>query len=310
MYPSTASPARGSFVRDQVQALGRLPGVEVEVFAFHPGGSSPYPRAARALRHRYRDGEFDIIHAHFGLTAWPALAVRGAPHVVTLHGTDVVNPRSRAVTFAALPFIDLIAPVSSPLAGLLPPRLVARKLAVLPCGVAVDRFKPIPRADARARLGLEPGMRYLLFPADPDRAEKRFDRARAVAQEHRLLVLGRVPPSEVPLWVNAADAVLVTSDRESFGLSVLEALACDVPVLATDVGIAPEALAGVPGTFVGGFSVPEWRSALESVLQDPDPRVSGRAVAERYSADRMAERVLAAWQGLRLQDGGRPPDGL
>ena len=307
MYPSAAAPGRGSFVRDQVEALARLPGVEVEVFAFEPGGGSPYPRAARALRRRYRDGQFDIVHAHFGLTAWAALAVRGARHVVTLHGTDVVNPRSRVVTFAALPFVDLIAPVSTSLASLLPPRLLAGKLAILPCGVAVDRFRPIPRPEARARLGLEIGPRYLLFPAAPDRAEKRFDRARAVAKDHRLLVLERVPPGEVPLWVNAADAVLVTSERESFGLSVLEALACDVPVLATDVGIAPEALAEVPGTFVGPFSVPEWRIALETVLKDADPRVNGRVVAERYSAQRMAERVLAAWQGLCPPDGrGRP----
>lgn len=306
MYPSAAAPARGSFVRDQVEALRRLPGVEVEVFAFAPGGGSPYVRAAGALRRRYRDGELDVVHAHFGLTAWPALVVRGARHVVTLHGTDVVHPRSRMVTLAALPFVDLIAPVSRSLASLLPPRLVGSKLAILPCGVALDRFRPIPRADARARLGLESGARYLLFPADPDRAEKRFDRARAVAQDHRLLVLGRVPPGEVPLWVNAVDAVLVTSERESFGLSVLEALACDVPVLATDVGIAPEALADVPGTFVGPFSIAEWRAALEAVLRDPDPRVNGRVVAERYCADRMAERVLAAWEGLRASDGRRP----
>jgi glycosyltransferase involved in cell wall biosynthesis len=298
MYPSAAAPARGIFVRDQVEALRRLPGVAVEVFAFEPGGATPYPRAARALRRRYRSGEFDIVHAHFGLTAWSAFAVRGAPHVVTLHGTDVVNPRSRLVTFAALPFVDLIAPVSTSLAEMLPQRLVGNKVAILPCGVAVDRFKPMPRRQARARLGLEPGHRYLLFPADPNRAEKRFDRAQAVAGDHRLLVLGRVTPEEVPLWVNAADAVLVTSERESFGLAVLEALACDVPVLATDVGIAPDALAEVSGAYHGPFSVPEWRRALDAVLTDPDPRVEGRAVAERYSADQMAARVLAAWEGL------------
>jgi glycosyltransferase involved in cell wall biosynthesis len=269
------------------------------VFAFEPGGGSPYPRAARALRRRYRDGEFDVIHAHFGLTAWSALALRGAPHVVTLHGTDVVNPRSRVVTLAAVPFLDLVAPVSKSLAALLPSRLVDGKVTLLPCGVATDRFVPIPRADARARLGLDPARRYLLFPADPDRSEKRFERARAVAQDRAsLLALGRVAPSEVPLWVNAADAVIVTSERESFGLSVLEALACDVPVLTTNVGIAPEVLPGVPGTLCGPFSQERWRAFLEGVLEDPDPRVRGRDAAGRYSADRMAERVLAAWQGL------------
>ena len=122
---------------------------------------------------------------------------------------------------------------------------------------------------------------------------------RGGAGRTRLLVLGRVAPAEVPYWVNAADAVLVTSERESFGLSVLEALACDVPVLATDVGIAPEVLPRVPGTHCGPFSLGEWRAALDAVFEDPDPRVDGRAIAESYSADRMAERVLAAWRELR-----------
>jgi glycosyltransferase involved in cell wall biosynthesis len=298
MYPSARAPARGSFVRDQVDALARMPGVEVELFAFEPGGAAPYPRAARQLRRRYGSTAFDVVHAHFGLTAWPSLALRGAPHVVTLHGTDLVSPRSRAVTVAALPFVDLVAPVSESLASLLPSWAVRRGTAVLPCGVNVERFVPTPRREARRALGLEQGGRYVLFPADPARREKRHDRARLVAGELPLLALGAVDPAQVPLWVNAADAVLVPSERESFGLSVLEALACEVPVLATPVGVAPQALVGVGGTYCGEFDAGRWRSELEAILEQPDPRVQGRAVAERWSAERMAERVLEAWRGL------------
>jgi glycosyltransferase involved in cell wall biosynthesis len=202
------------------------------------------------------------------------------------------------VTLAALPFVDLVAPVSEPLAARLPARLVAGKLAVLPCGVDVRRFAPVSRTQARSELGLSPDQRYVLFPAAPRRPEKRFDRAQAVAEGLNLLVLGNVPPAQVPLWVNAADAVVVTSERESFGLAVLEALACDVPVLSTEVGIAPEVLSRVTGTYCAPFSLPDWRLALERVLADPDPRVAGRAEAERYSADRMAQRVLEAWRRL------------
>jgi|SRR5579884_1714559 len=299
MYPSAAHPARGSFVRDQVQALSRLPGLEVEVFAFEPGGGSPYPRAARELRRRYGDTRFDVVHAHFGLTAWPILAVRGARRAVTLHGTDLVVRRSRAVTLAALPFMDLVAPVSESLAELLPDRLVpGGKLAILPCGVSLERFHPVDRAQARRALGLREDSRYLLFPADPARPEKRYDRALEIAGGAELLALGGVDPAEVSLWVNAADAVVVPSERESFGLAVLEALACDVPVLATDVGIAPEALAGLPGAYCGPFDPARWRAALAEVLARPDPRVAGRAVAERYSSVRMAQRVAEQWRRL------------
>jgi glycosyltransferase involved in cell wall biosynthesis len=275
-----------------------MPGVDLELFTFEPGGASQYARAAPELRWRYRGSRFDVIHAHFGLTAWPALAVRGAPHVVTLHGTDLVHPRSRAITLSALPLMQLVAPVSEPLARLVPPRLVRGSLEVLPCGVDVERFQPMPRATARRELGLDEHGRYLLFPADPARREKRYDRARALAREVPLLALGAVEPTQVPLWVNAADAVLVTSERESFGLAVLEALACDVPVLSTPVGIAPEALAGLAGAVCAPFDLNGWGTALRALLEQPDPRIAGRAVAERYSVQRMAERVLAAWRAL------------
>ena len=92
--------------------------------------------------------------------------------------------------------------------------------------------------------------------------------------------------------------MLVTSEREGFGLAVLEALACDVPVLATDVGIAAEALDGIDGTYCGPFDAQTWRAALAPHLAAPDPRVDGRASAERFSTDRMAERVVAAWRSL------------
>jgi glycosyltransferase involved in cell wall biosynthesis len=304
MWPSPEAPARGSFVRDQVAALRALPGVEVEVFAFPPGG---YARAALALRRRHGGDDFDVVHAHFGLTAWPALAVRGAAHAVTLHGTDVRHPRSRRITRAALPFMDLIATVSAPLAEELDRgprsrrasgRRVGPRRAVLPCGVDTTRFVPLPRTEARERLGLDPAEPCLLFPADPARAVKRADRAREVAGATRLLTLGQVEPADVPLWVNAASAVLVPSDAEGFGLAVLEALACDVPVLATPVGAHPAALAGIAGTLCAPYDREAWRTALEPHLTSPDPRVEGRARAAWWSAEHMARRVVAAWSEL------------
>jgi teichuronic acid biosynthesis glycosyltransferase TuaC len=304
MYPTAARPALGRFVHDQVEALRRIDGVEVELFAFPPGLRS-YPRAARELRRRFGDERFDVIHAHFGLTAWPALALRGAPHVVTFHGTDLAHQRSGRLSRAALRFVDLATTVSASLAReQIAGAGVQRRVAVLPCGVDLQRFRPLPRAEARTRLGLDPDAPCVLFPADPERAEKRFDRARAVAGEVPLLTLGDVHPDDVPLWVNAANAVLVPSEREGFGLAVLEALACDVPVLATPVGVAPLALDGIAGTHCGAFDERTWRDALAPHLGDADPRVEGRARAALFSAERMAERVVLAWRALTAESGG------
>jgi teichuronic acid biosynthesis glycosyltransferase TuaC len=298
MYPSPERPHLGSFVRDQVDALRRLSDIELEVFAFDPGGLGAYAGAALTLRRDLRGTRFDIVHAHFGLSAWPALAVRARAHVVTLHGTDLFHRRSRPITLAALPFQSLTAVVSAELAGRVPGWAARGEVAVLPCGIDMMRFRRLPRFEARAALGLPADAPCLLFPADPARPEKRIDRARAAAEGVRLLTLGGVEPERVPLFVNAANAVLVPSEREGFGLAVLEALACDVPVLATPCGIAPEALAGVTGTLCEPFDATRWQAALAPHLSDGDPRIVGRAHAEPYSSDRLAARVMAAWSAV------------
>ncbi len=332
MLPDARHPERGRFVRDQVDALRRLPDVEVELYEFPPGGAALIEAARWLHRHhsgrRQRAGRIDVVHAHFGLTAWPALAARAHVRGLTVHGTDVRHPRTRVATRAVLPLMDLVAAPTPELARELPARAGRRRrVQVLPCGVDMGRFHPIPRANARAELGLDPRAPCLLFPADPARLGKRFDHAVALvhalraAHEHppagdrygsgaqpphrgmvQLHTLGGVAPEQVPLWVNAANAVVVPSEAEGFGLAVLEALACDVPVLATPVGVHQQALDGVAGALCEPFDVARWRAAAAPHLDDPDPRIAGRAHAEPYSATRMAARLADTWREL-LQRG-------
>jgi teichuronic acid biosynthesis glycosyltransferase TuaC len=321
MLPDAGRPERGRFVRDQVAALRGLgEDLEIELYEFAPGARA-LAGATRTLRVRYggshggdgpphahgsngslpslggsRPGRLDVVHAHFGLTAWPALAVGTQVRALTVHGTDVRHPRTRQATRAVLPLMDIVAAASAPLATELPGARARRRAQILPCGVDLRRFRPLPRAQARAELGLDPAGPYLLFAADPARTGKRFDRARAVAGASTLLTLGGVEPEQVPLWINAANAVLVPSEHEGFGLAVLEALACDVPVLATPVGVHTEVLDGVEGALCEPFDTERWRAALGPHLRAADPRVQGRARAEPFSAENMARRVLAAWR--------------
>jgi teichuronic acid biosynthesis glycosyltransferase TuaC len=223
--------------------------------------------------------------------------------VVTLHGNDLLVRRSYLATRAALPFTALTAAVSREFSANLPGAGTKRRVAILPVGIDLARFRPISRAEARERLGLDPAGPYLLFPHDPSRPLKRHDRAVEAAGDVPLLTLGGVPPDEVPYWINAANAVLVPSAKEAFGLSVIEALACGVPALATPAGIHPVALAGIDGAYCGPWDREAWRAALRPHLAAADPRVDGRARAELFSADAMAERVVEAWRDLLAERG-------
>ena len=259
--------------------------------------------ATRRLKRLLRDERFDLVHAHYGLPGWCALLAGARPLLVSFHGTDVrhrvVGRLSRRLTQRA----DMVAAVSRALfapeagrPGL--PRVPGS--AVLPCGPDLGRFRPMPRAEARVALGLDPGGRYLLFAANPSRPEKRHDRAAELAPacDAELLTGGAIEPEAMTLWLNAANAVLVTSDYEGFGMVAVEALACDVPVLSTPVGIAPYALGGIAGALCAPFEVVAWTAAARPHLDVADPRVEGAARAATLSATRMAERTIEAYRDL------------
>jgi teichuronic acid biosynthesis glycosyltransferase TuaC len=292
---------------DQAEAL-RSHGLEVEVFRF-PRGRSHYLPAVRRLRRLLRRQSFDLVHAHLGLSGWCARLAGARPLVVTFHGTDVRHPTVGPLSRRLAARVELCAGVSRALfeheggrPGLPRP---AGRTAVLPCGPDLARFRPLPRAEARRELGLDPEPPLLLFPANPLRPEKRHDRAAELARIAgvELLTGGSIQPERMPLWLNAANAVVVTSDYEGFGLVALEALACQVPVLSTPVGIAPHLLAGVPGCLVAPFEAERWVAALRPHLEQKDTRVPPVSRIGSFSATRMAQRVLVAYREVLGHDG-------
>ena len=163
---------------------------------------------------------------------------------------------------------------------------------------------------ARARgWGWTPTAATSCSPADPARAEKRHDRAAELASAAgnvELLTYGGLSPDDVPDTINSANAVVATSEREGFGLAALEALACDVPVLSTDVGIAPLALREVPGTLCAPFDRDRWLATLRPHLEDTDPRIEGRRRATLFDRGRMAERVFQAYRDIAAAGRSEP----
>lgn len=296
MAPDAEHPERGSFVRDQVAALRRLPDLDVALEEFSPGG---YRAATRALRAHHRGERYDVVHSHFGLTAIPALAVRARVRGVTLHGRDLRHRKSRIATLAALPTQRLIGLASDDLARMLP-RPFRGRMRSLPVGLALERFGPMPRPAARAALGLDPDGDFLLFPYGPDRRVKRVDRARALADAAGLPLrtLGGQPPDAMRAWLNAATAVVIPSEHEGFGLAAVEALACDVPVLATPTGAHAETVGAVDGCLCAPWDLATWRAALQPHLDAADPRVPGRAIAERHGTGVYAQRLADTWRTI------------
>jgi teichuronic acid biosynthesis glycosyltransferase TuaC len=303
MYPTPAHPAYGVFVADQVAALRATGEVEVEVFHWD-ARRRPWRYALAALELALTRVDADVVHAHYGLSGMVALAApRRLPLVLTVHGRDCHHPVVKRLTGLVARRAAAVVAVSDELATHCPFPIAA----VIGPGVDLESFRPLPRAESRSRLGIaaQPERRLVVFPADPQRPEKRFADAQAVVERlaatrpdvELRAVYGR-PRTEMPYWLNAADAVIVTSQREGYGLACAEALACDVPVLSTPVGAAPQLLAGVAGCLCAPFDAPRWSEHLGSLLAADEPRVAGRAVAETQGLPAAARRTLQLYRSL------------
>jgi len=314
MYPAPQRPDWGVFVYDQVESLRTL-GVEVEVLAFSAAGkASAYLQAARSLRQTIRMDKkgFDLIHAHYGLSGLVARMQVSLPVLVTFHGNDLVaqidhtgRPTRQARVETLLGKLAAWGATRSILvAGLLQPLIWPRRGVIIPMGVDLDVFKPMPRPEACQALGLAEDRQRVVFVANPDNFIKRFALARAAVAILQaqglpvdLLAVSGVSHSQVPLYLNASDALVLTSLQEASPTVVKEALACNLPVVATNVGDTAERLRGVENCAVCPPEAEKLAASLAQALQ-AGRSSSGRAAVQALGLPNIAQRVLAVYQNV------------
>jgi glycosyltransferase involved in cell wall biosynthesis len=310
MYPSAERPSLGTFVREQVESLRRA-GIEIEVMRIEGTGTlRKYLRAGGALRARLRAERFDLVHAHYGLAGMSARMQASCPVVVTYHGSDLLGEvaangrytwEGRFKVFLGQ-LAGLLATRCIVVSDLLQTRLWRRDAAVIPMGVDLDLFRPLPQDEARRGLGLASGRRYVLFLADPAVGVKRHDIARAAVDRLaasypavELLAVSGVPHDRVPMYMAACDVLVLTSNHEASPCAIKEALACNLPIVAVPVGDIPQRIAGVAGCHLCDRSPDDVAAKLALALATGD-RSDGRRKVEAISLERIARRTIGVYE--------------
>jgi glycosyltransferase involved in cell wall biosynthesis len=250
-----------------------------------------YVRFLPQVRRRLASGEFDIVQANYGLTAPHALAQTSVPVVLSLWGSDVFGPFGW-VSKSVAPYCDAVVVMSDRLGEQL-----STEYTVIPHGISLEQFQPASKSEARAELGWEHDAHHVLFPSPVARAEKNFPRAKRIVRRTRdaltdPVVLqipdGRVPHEQMPTLMNAADALLLTSRHEGFPNAVKEALACNLPVVSTDVGDVARRLEPVSPSVVSDND-DDLVTGLTEILRDGADS-NGRQSVRDMSVDRVAQR--------------------
>ena len=245
---------------------------------------------------RQTRGEYDLVHANNGKTAPFSLAQIHRPVVISFWGSDLMG-NYRWLSKQCAELADASIVMSREMADLLD-----GDAFVIPHGVDMETFEPIDRREALSRVGWDPSRKHVLFPYDPSRAVKNYPLAErvveraneALSSEIELHAIFRVPHDDVPAYMSAANALLVTSEREGSPNTIKEAMACNTPIVATPVGDVPERLSGVSNSAIGS-DTSELVEGLVRILESGG-RSDGRQHVRELSLENMAKQILEVYE--------------
>jgi glycosyltransferase involved in cell wall biosynthesis len=327
MYPTPEHPTLGVFVEQQVKGLRQI-GLDIEVYLIERAskGMSAYVGVKQRIRNRISAAGPDIVHVMYGgVIAYATTRVAGsAPVVISFCGSDLLGSASSALvprltaaygvwaSHRAALGADGIIVKSTNLSDALPADVNRSKVRVIPNGIDLERFRPAEQGECRRHLGWRPDRFHVLFSSGAGNPCKRPELAVAAVNALRELgvpaelhFLTGVLPDAVPLWLNASDALILTSLTEGSPNVVKEALACNLPVVSVPVGDVSEQLQGISGCHLSAPDPSDLAEKLNHVYSSRSRTASRERIQElslNYVAERLSafyREVLASWKEMR-----------
>ncbi|MFN7116809.1 MAG: glycosyltransferase [Saprospiraceae bacterium] len=301
------------FIKAQGESL-RQAGIEVSYFPVIGKGWKGYVKSAKLLHQYLQNHPVDIIHAHYTLCGWTAVLARPRqPIVLSLMGTDAygeyiapkkVQLRSRyltLLTWLIQPFVQQIIAKSVNIE-----RFIYKKSNkhIIPNGVRLEQFKIYDKSCCN-ELGLDPAKKYVLFLGNGKEKRKNF----ALAQE-AVRLLNRpdvilinpypIPHDIVVKYLNAVDVFVLCSYMEGSPNVIKEAMACNCPLVATDVGDAAWVIGDTPGCYVASFNPVAYGQKLAKALEHATQvgRTQGRQriLELGLDAENVAKKIITIYQ--------------
>jgi glycosyltransferase involved in cell wall biosynthesis len=323
IYPTADNPAFGSYVRTQAESL-KAAGIDVEMLVLKDRYRKMiYPKAILQLRQRLANGSVDLVHAHYGFVGMVARTQWKVPVVATYHGSDLlgwVNSRGERERFGALiawagrllaRCVDAAIVQSDEMAS----KLHKSNVYVIPHEVDLKVFQPTEREQARTTLGLKPFKKYLLFAANPNIGVKRFPFASSVAEclasqdpSVELLVTFKETQPRLALYMSACDALVFPSYQEGSPNVVKQAMACNLPIVSTDVGDVRQIIGSTKDCYVCNPSVPEFAARIREILAHRK-RTDGREHIRHLDSSSVAQKVIEVYEEVLSKQVGHAKAG-
>lgn len=239
-------------VLNQGKSLINL-GIYLSYFTINEKGLTGYLKAVHQLRQFLKYNNFDIIHAHYSLSGFVASLAGAKGLVVSLMGSDLKLGilYKFAIKLFNFFFWSTVIVKSKDMYN----SLNISSAIIIPNGVDLNKFKETSKGVALKELGWDASKTHILFGANPNRPEKNFKLAKEAfdylkRSDLKLHYLDNIPNNDMPNYYNAADVVLITSLWEGSPNVIKEAMACNRPIVSTNVGDIKWLLNDLDGCFI------------------------------------------------------------
>ena len=293
--------ARYTFVREQGEALRSL-GCEVEYYAVVGRGIKGYLKNVSSLRKKINAYQPDIIHAHFGLCGMVAVLATKRPVVITCHNGETLTKYGNIITSLALQRAAHTICVAQHIYDKL--YLKPKRYTIQPCGIDISDLPLMDKAEAQAAMNLPTDKINILFGGAFTNLRKNVALANAALDilkrdDINLIEMRGFNRRQVAMLYNGCDMLLLPTKSEGSPQVLKEAMACNCPIVATDVADIAFLLDGVNNGYVTTFDPADVAEKILRVI-DCGERTNGRERVEVLKLDnhQVAETIKKIYQTI------------
>ena len=293
------------FVSEQVDAI-RKKGIEVDYFLIKGKGIFGYLKNILRYRKKIKNGNYDIVHAHYGLSGFFALFQRKKPIITTFHGVDLIDPNNVFCNTNQIKkrhvLLSKIAAKYSSYNIFVNSNIIVfpnKKHSIISCGVDLKTFFPMDKNASREKLNLSKEKKIVVFGTSFDYGiRKNYDLAvkTIVSIENvELLEIKNINREKVNLLMNACDLLLMTSFFETGPQVVKEAMACNCPIVTTDVGDVREVIGDTKGCYISSYEPEDVAEKIKLALEF-GKRTNGRERMGIYENSVIADKIIGIYR--------------
>lgn len=289
--------------------------VNVDLYCIKGKGVTGYLKNIFPLQTTIRSNQYDIIHAHYGLSGFVALCAKDKKTklVISFMGNDILGDHAKngkstfygsifvAVSKCLSKYADFIIVKSNEMSE----KVKNKNKATIPNGVNLAMFYPVERQQALKKIGWDPDSRHIVFMSNPDRPEKNSALINSTMKVKefknlQLHFLNQIQHNELVYYYNASDVCVLTSFHEGSPNVVKEAMSCSRPVVSTDVGDVRWILGNTEGCYLSSFEPNDLAEKINLALEfsKNNLKTNGREriVELRLDSESIAGRIIEIYK--------------